>query len=80
MGELIQLQERRADRSRPTRDPRPAFYFDPGCPMSYLAAEQIERTLGDVDWVPVAAGLVRGALGVSALQQLRDRAQARACA
>lgn len=80
MGELIQLQERRADRSRPTRDPRPAFYFDPGCPLSYLIAEQIERTLGDVDWVPVSAVSVRGPLAADALDRLREHSEARACA
>lgn len=80
MGELIQLHERRADRSRPTPEGRPAFYFDPGCPLSYLAAEQIERTLGDSDWIPVAAGQVRPGLAARALSELRARAQARACA
>jgi 2-hydroxychromene-2-carboxylate isomerase len=78
MGELIQLQERRADRSRSSRDLGPAFYFDPGCPLSYLTAEQIERTLGDVQWVPVAAASVRGTLGSCALDELRDRSETRA--
>jgi 2-hydroxychromene-2-carboxylate isomerase len=32
---------------------RPAFYFDLACPFSYLAAERVERLLGDVNWVPV---------------------------
>lgn len=32
---------------------RPAFFFDLACPFSYLAAERIERHLGDVEWVPV---------------------------
>jgi 2-hydroxychromene-2-carboxylate isomerase len=32
---------------------RRAFYFDLACPFSYLAAERVERLLGDVDWVPV---------------------------
>jgi 2-hydroxychromene-2-carboxylate isomerase len=31
---------------------RPAFFFDLGCPFSYLTAERVERALGDVDWVP----------------------------
>ena len=54
MGELIVLAERRADRSRGTRSSRPAFFFDLGCPFSYLAAERVERLLDDVEWVPVA--------------------------
>ncbi len=55
MGDLIILSERRADRFRP--DPRgaTAFFYDLGCPFSYLAAEQVERWLGEVDWIPVAS-------------------------
>jgi len=52
MGDLIQLSERLADRSRPSRGPA-AFFFAVGCPISYLAAETIERALGEVEWVPV---------------------------
>jgi 2-hydroxychromene-2-carboxylate isomerase len=54
MGELIVLAERRADRSRPRRASRPAFFFDLACPFSYLAVERVERLLGEVEWVPVA--------------------------
>ena len=54
MGELIALAERRQSRSRRMPDSSPAFYFDLCCPFSYLAAERVERTLGEVDWVPVA--------------------------
>ncbi len=32
------------------------FYFDLGCPFSYLAAERVERVLGEAQWIP-AAGL-----------------------
>lgn len=53
MGELIILADRLADRSRPSRR-RAAFFFDLACPFSYLASERIERSLGDVDWIPVA--------------------------
>jgi len=34
--------------------PVPEFYFDLACPFSYLAAEQVERMLGEVEWIPVA--------------------------
>jgi 2-hydroxychromene-2-carboxylate isomerase len=54
MGELIVLAERLADRTRPRADARPAFFFDLGCPFSYLAAERVERLLGEVEWVPVS--------------------------
>jgi 2-hydroxychromene-2-carboxylate isomerase len=63
MGDLIVLKERLADRSRIAGSSRPAFFFDLGCPFSYLAAERVERTLGDVEWVPTAGAELGGALG-----------------
>lgn len=59
MGELIVLAERRASRLRARQSVRPAFYFDLASPFSYLAAERVERVLGEVDWVPTAGHLVR---------------------
>lgn len=56
MGELIILAERRADRSRPSRGPA-AFFFSLGCPISYLAAERVERTFGQLEWVPIPSQL-----------------------
>jgi 2-hydroxychromene-2-carboxylate isomerase len=57
MGELIVLTERRDPGlcARPAARSRPAFYFDLDCPFSYLAAERVERALGDVEWVPTPA-------------------------
>lgn len=80
MGDLVYLDERRADWSRPTGDVQPRFYFDLGCPLSYLVAERVERTLGDVPWIPVAAECMRGERSESELTALRERAQARALA
>ena len=37
------------------------FYFDLACPFSYLAAERVERLLGQVSWVPVLRRPVTGA-------------------
>jgi 2-hydroxychromene-2-carboxylate isomerase len=37
------------------------FAFDLACPLSYLAAEQVERHLGQVEWIPAWAQLVPGA-------------------
>jgi 2-hydroxychromene-2-carboxylate isomerase len=54
MGELIVLSERFADRSRPERGAGSAFFFDVCCPFSYLAAERVERLLGDVEWIPAS--------------------------
>jgi len=31
------------------------FAFDLACPLSYLAAEQVERHLGQVEWIPISA-------------------------
>lgn len=59
MGQLIDLQERRARRAQPRPAERPAFFFDISGPLSYLMAERVERVLGDVEWVPVDAGLLR---------------------
>jgi 2-hydroxychromene-2-carboxylate isomerase len=55
MGELIFLSERFADRSRPERGARSAFFFDVCCPFSYLAAERVERLLGEVEWIPASS-------------------------
>ncbi len=54
MGDLIVLADRFADRSRPSAGAPVAFFFDLACPFSYLAAERVERTLGDVEWIPCA--------------------------
>jgi 2-hydroxychromene-2-carboxylate isomerase len=78
MGDLIQLDEQRADRSRFIREAQPTFFFDLSCPLSYLTAERVERTLGDARWVPVAFASVHGPYGESDLTALRERAEARA--
>src|SRR5947209_13719758 len=54
MGDLIVLADRFADRSRPIASAPVAFFFDLACPFSYLAAERVERLLGDVEWIPSA--------------------------
>lgn len=56
MGELIQLSERRADRTRESGRPV-RFFFALDDPLSYLAAERIERALGVIEWVPVLGPL-----------------------
>ena len=78
MGELIILAERRADRSRARRTSRPAFFFDLACPFSYLAAERVERVLGDVEWVPTSGWLLRQ--GGEWSQPAAIRAHAETCA
>lgn len=49
---MISIEERRLDRSRSSCGPA-AFFFALGCPFSYLATERVERTLGQLEWVPV---------------------------
>lgn len=75
MGELIVLAERRADRSRPQGSPEIAFFYDLACPFSYLAAERVERLLGEVEWVPVANVELVGGRQVA---ELRAQAECRA--
>jgi 2-hydroxychromene-2-carboxylate isomerase len=59
MGDLIALGERLQERSALRTDSGlPAFYFELGCPFSYLAAERVERMLGEVEWVPVCGSPV----------------------
>ena len=74
MGEVIVLTDQLADRARPSARARPAFFFDLACPFSYLAAERVERLLGEVEWVPVAGPLHAEADGAA----LRAAAGARA--
>ena len=59
MGDLIDLQLRRTRRAQAVRV-EPVYYFDVTCPMSYLAAEQVERSLGLVDWVSVDGSALWG--------------------
>jgi 2-hydroxychromene-2-carboxylate isomerase len=58
VGELISLTQRIAERAREvaaTADGRAAFLFALDCPVSYLVAEQVERDLGEIAWVPALA-------------------------
>jgi 2-hydroxychromene-2-carboxylate isomerase len=53
-----------------------AFFFDLSSPLSYLAAERVERMLGDVTWVPtvpLSRGRGADAGGDAALLDLASR-------
>lgn len=78
MGDLIVIDDWLADRSRPSPDPRPAFFFDLGCPFSYLAAERVERALGDVEWIPTAGAALREGQPPRDLEAIRAEAEWRA--
>ncbi len=36
------------------------FFFDLACPFSYIAAERVERLLGDIEWVPTPSESLSG--------------------
>jgi 2-hydroxychromene-2-carboxylate isomerase len=59
MGEVIPLAEHRTRHLTagrpPSRSARPVFYFDLGCPYSYLALERVDRLLPGVRWRPTLA-------------------------
>jgi 2-hydroxychromene-2-carboxylate isomerase len=74
MGELIVLTDQLADRTRPRAEARPAFFFDLACPFSYLAAERVERLLGEIEWVPVAGPLRADGNGVDLFAVAEARA------
>lgn len=78
MGELVYLDPRRLTSPRQAHGSRPTFFFDVGCPLSYLAAEHIERTFGDVDWVPVPATVLHGERSHAERAHLRAQAEEQA--
>jgi 2-hydroxychromene-2-carboxylate isomerase len=76
MGEVIELKDQLADRSRPRGGLGAAFFYDVACPFSYLVAERVERVLGEVEWVPApAVGLDGGArwLRFDAMRAVAER-------
>lgn len=78
MGEIINLDEWRADQLRAHADAAPAFFFDLGCPLSYLSAERVERDLGEVEWSPAGASEVGGPDALADADALADLAEAQA--
>jgi 2-hydroxychromene-2-carboxylate isomerase len=60
MGDLIDLQLRRT-RLAQGAGAEPVYYFDVTCPMSYLAAERVERSLGQIEWVAIDGSALRSA-------------------
>ena len=79
MGDLLQFPIHRTERARASRTMPPAFVFDVACPFSYLAAEHVERSLGEVDWVAVdGAAFADRRPSVGELARLRADAEAHA--
>jgi 2-hydroxychromene-2-carboxylate isomerase len=80
MGEVIELKDQLADRSRSRAGSGAAFFYDVACPFSYLVAERIERVLGEVEWIPApAVGLDGGARWLPC-EPARERAERQASA
>jgi 2-hydroxychromene-2-carboxylate isomerase len=78
MGEVIELKDQLADRSRPRGDSRVAFFYDVACPFSYLVAEGVERVLGEVEWVPAPAVGIDGGARWTRFEATREAAERRA--
>lgn len=79
MGELIHLTTRRAARDHRANDVGAAFFFDVSDPLSYLTAEHVERTLGDVEWIAVDGTALRDGMTVDqAAVRARAETHARA--
>ena len=59
MGDLITLANHHTQHPTQPHPPRhttpPAFYYDLGCPYSYLALERVDRLLPGVLWRPTLA-------------------------
>lgn len=75
MGELVFLSQVMEDRSRPARGPA-AFFFALDCPFCYLAAERVERALGEIDWVPVLTVPSDGGLSTTGSGRVRGAREA----
>jgi predicted DsbA family dithiol-disulfide isomerase len=78
MGEVIELKDQLADRSRPRERGRAAFFFDVACPFSYVVAERVERVLGEVEWIPAPAVGLDGGARWARFEAARELAERRA--
>ncbi len=70
MGDLVSLSNWKADRSRPQRDGA-RFFFALDCPLSYLAAERVERRLGAIEWVPIIGPLSEAAGSAASTERVQ---------
>ena len=74
MGDLIYLDRCRARRAQASAPP--AYYFDVASPLTYLAAERVERSLGQIEWVAIDASALPDEPATAPEQQaLRARAE-----
>src|SRR6266567_2814556 len=75
MGDVVMLLERLADRPHAAGSTRSTFFFDLSCPFSYLTVERVERTLGEVDWIPSTFGHERGEICHDAIRRAERQAR-----
>jgi 2-hydroxychromene-2-carboxylate isomerase len=87
MGEVIRLADCREPRAQRTpareRPLQAEFFFDLGCPLTYLTAERVDRAFDQVTWVPACATALRGgplSADPAAAAAMRATAEARAAA
>lgn len=90
MGDVIVLADRSLERETVARFNRAShhrrlraaghhtFFFDLACPFSYLAAERVERMLGEVQWIPGAGATLMVDMPQSSLEDVRACAERRA--
>jgi 2-hydroxychromene-2-carboxylate isomerase len=79
VGELVQFPLERVQGRGGRELPAAAFYFDVGCPLSYLAAERVERRLPGAEWVPIdGSALSAPPESGDELAQMRVRAEGHA--
>jgi 2-hydroxychromene-2-carboxylate isomerase len=79
MGEVIYLERHRSEHAHgPVQAAAPIFLFDLASPESYLVAERIERTLGDVEWIPVDGSCLVGEPDRGGVHEWRMRAESAA--
>jgi len=80
MGTVTSLENhRQARRSRVAAtsgaSPRATLFFDLGSPDTYLAAERADRLFARLEWLPVAADVLQGAvLGEEGRRAVAERA------
>jgi 2-hydroxychromene-2-carboxylate isomerase len=77
VGELLHFPVERTHAREARQPPAAAFFFDVTCPLSYLAAERVERRLPGAEWVPVDGSALAPPDG-DELAQTRARAEQRA--
>jgi 2-hydroxychromene-2-carboxylate isomerase len=79
VGELLHFPVERTHAREERTAPAAAFFFDVTCPLSYLAAERVERRLPGAEWVAVdGSALAPVPEDGNELSRMRDRAERRA--